>query len=576
MSTPSIPIIVLATISVGYLLSRTFMHHRLPPGPSRWPIIGSVLEMPQSYQWLKFSDWVKIYGDLVYLNAFGQSVIVINSAKVARDLLDQRSSDPQSLPPSLGATEDTLLTSLLPPRSLAMSTPFSAIIVLVTISVGYLLSRTFMHHRLPPGPSRWPIIGSVLEMPQSYQWLKFSDWVKIYGDLVYLNAFRQSVIVINSAKVARDLLDQRSSIYSDRPVLAQPMANLYHHIQVNEARKLVYGVANESATLASQTQLTIGRLIARATYGYHISDPQDRFLTLALIGTENFGQATVPGKWAIDFLPICSGFLQVAKGWRELVYKTWDQYLWSKENLESGTVLLPNLIATALDKLSGPPSKEQEEKISWAAAALTGGGLDTSVSSVLAFFLAMTLNPSVQAKARKEIETVIGSDRLPEIQDKDSLPYVRSIMTEILRWLPPIPLAVPHALRQDDVYNDLYLPKGSIVMPNIWHILHDPEIYANPMEFNPDRYQGLNSEMDKVRDIAFGFGRRVCPGKDFADATLFAIVSTVLATCEILPVLDAGGKPILPEPSHTSGAVIFPTPFNCNVKFRHSMYPMWD
>ncbi|KAF8176425.1 putative monooxygenase [Mycena galopus ATCC 62051] len=462
-----------------------------------------------------------------------------------------------------------------------------------------------MHHRLPPGPSRWPFIGSVLEMPQSYQWLKFSEWAKIYGDLVYLNAFSQSVIVINSVKVAQDLLDQRSSIYSDRPYEPFPRNTLttgpcsagygellvlqpygdnwrqqrkivvqdfgpstirsYHHIQVNEARKLVYGVANESAPLASQTQLVIGRLITRATYGYNISDLQDRFLTLALIETENFGQATVPGKWAIDFLPILkdlpswfpgSGFLQVAKGWRELVYKAWDQYLWSKENLESGTVLLPNLIATTLDKLSGPPSKEQEEKISWAAAVLTGGGLDTSVSSVLMFFLAMTLNPSVQAKARKEIETVIGSDRLPEIQDKDSLPYVRSVMTEILRWLPPIPLAVPHALRQDDVYNDLYLPKGSIVMPNIWHMLHDPEVYANPMEFNPDQYHGLDSEMDKVRDVAFGFGRRVCPGKAFADSTLFAIVSTVLATCEIIPILDAAGKPVLPEPSHTSGAVM--------------------
>ena len=84
------------------------------------------------------------------------------------------------------------------------------------------------------------------------------------------------------------------------------------------------------------------------------------------------------------------------------------------------------------------------------------------------------------------------------------------------------------------------------------HMLHDPEVYPNPMEFDPDRYQGLDSEMDKVTDINFGFGRRVCPGRYLAEGTLFAVAATVLATCEILPIRDNEGNAVLPDISYTS------------------------
>ncbi|KAJ7836642.1 cytochrome P450, partial [Mycena olivaceomarginata] len=152
--------------------------------------------------------------------------------------------------------------------------------------------------------------------------------------------------------------------------------------------------------------------------------------------------------------------------------------------------------------------------------------------------------------------------------DRPSLPYVRSIMTEVFRWQPAAPLGIPHTLRQDDIYDGMHLSKGSLVIPNIWHMLHDPTVFPNPMEFNPDRYQGLDSEMDKITNVMFGFGRRACPGKNFAEATFFAIVSTVLATCEILPVRDSEGHTVVPHVSYSSGTISFPSPFKCDVKCR--------
>lgn len=63
-----------------------------------------------------------------------------------------------------------------------------------------------------------------------------------------------------------------------------------------------------------------------------------------------------------------------------------------------------------------------------------------SASTVLAFYLTMIMNPEVQRKAQAEIDSVVGTDRLPAITDRSSLPYIRSIMAEVLRWHPPVPL----------------------------------------------------------------------------------------------------------------------------------------
>ncbi|KAJ6477642.1 putative monooxygenase [Mycena sanguinolenta] len=494
-----------------------------------------------------------------------------------------------------------------------MSESSTAAILVGVVAVGYVLWKSAPRKsNVPPGPRRWPLIGSVLEMPRRYQWETFSKWAKTYGSIVYVDALGQPLFIINSAKVANDLLDKRSSIYSDRPSLT--MATLsgtahgfgtqsynenwrqqrkivaqafspsgvtrYYALQETESRKLVHGLLDDPSTLASQTQLRMGGIIFWIVYGHHVKDENDPFLTAGLTKIEIFSKSTTPGVWAVDFLPILryipswlpgSGFLRIANEWQKVSKDAvWGPYSWCKNNLATGTVLLPNLCAQHLAEVDGTLSEEQEDRLAWAAAAVLGGGLDTNTSSILTFFRAMILNPSVQRKAQEEIDTVIGPDRLPIIQDRASLPYVRGLITEVFRWQPAAPLGFPHKLSQDDIYNGMYFPKGSVIIPNAWHMLHDPEVYPNPVEFDPDRYRGLDSEMDKVTDISFGFGRRACAGRYLAEGTLFAVVATVLATCQILPIRDNEGNAVLPDISYTSesGTIGFPSPFDCDIKCR--------
>ena len=84
------------------------------------------------------------------------------------------------------------------------------------------------------------------------------------------------------------------------------------------------------------------------------------------------------------------------------------------------------------------------------------------------FLLAMTMYPEVQRKIQAELDSVVGTDRLPTFADRDELPYLATTMKEIIRWGPTTPLGAPHCVEQDDVHDGYFIPKGSIIMPNIW------------------------------------------------------------------------------------------------------------
>jgi cytochrome P450 len=87
-----------------------------------------------------------------------------------------------------------------------------------------------------------------------------------------------------------------------------------------------------------------------------------------------------------------------------------------------------------------PAHKSQLGMIADVAGLVYVAGSDTTVSSVVGFFLAMLINPEVQAKAQAEVDRVVGKDRLPEFEDRKELPYVEALVNECLRWLPVVPM----------------------------------------------------------------------------------------------------------------------------------------
>jgi cytochrome P450 len=164
--------------------------------------------------------------------------------------------------------------------------------------------------------------------------------------------------------------------------------------------------------------------------------------------------------------------------------------------------------------------------------------------------LAMIAYPETQARAQAELDAVVGRSRLPTFADYPHLPYIRAMVKEALRWSPLTPLGVPHQSTQDDWYEGMFIPKGTICIPNLWYMNRDTTIYgADAAHFNPARYLDANGQLAPGRPetkeeghFAYGFGRRICLGRYVANNSLFIDMAIVLWSSKMEGKKDASGK----------------------------------
>ncbi|TDL20089.1 cytochrome P450 [Rickenella mellea] len=458
---------------------------------------------------------------------------------------------------------------------------------------------------LPPGPKPFPLVGNLLDLPKEYDWLHWAKHKALYGPISSVSVFGQTMILINDAQIAYDLLEKKSSIYSDRPSLVfagemcgwadglallhygprfrahrknishiigtkNAVAQFYPLVEV-ETRRFLSRVLAQPDMLHSYIRKLAGAIILKISHGYTI-DPtgNDPLVDLADDALLQFSLAATPGAWLVDLVPILryipdwmpgAGFKRTAKKWYQTVKDLTDKpHAFVRRQMASGNAI-PSYSSALLEM---NPDAEGEFIIKWSAQALYAGGADTTVSALYGFYLAMVLNPEVQKRGQAELDAVVGPDRLPSYEDRSSLPYIEAIVKEVLRWNPVGPMGLPHVSTDDDVYKGYEIPKGSILMANIWQFTHDPVTYHQPFEFKPERFLSAQPERDP-HTLSFGFGRRICPGKELADSSVFLGIAMSLAAFNITKARDERGVEIIPECEFTTGIISHPKPFRCTI-----------
>ncbi|KAI0033060.1 cytochrome P450 [Vararia minispora EC-137] len=450
----------------------------------------------------------------------------------------------------------------------------------------------------PPGPPGLPVIGNMLDLPSANEWVVYRDWARKY---------------VNSVKAANELFDKRSSLYSDRPALTSlteylgfdwsigflpygpkwrslrkalhahfhpAAAKRYEPIEVEATRTLLRNLLEDPGEFREHTRHMAGQVILRIAYGIDVLAQNDPFVALAEKALHAIMLATSFSGSMFDMLPFLkqmpwwfpgASFKKEAEKWRPIIREVVDQpFAATRRAVDQGNAGLSVAGSIITQELCDPLLTPKD-----LPANLYLAGADTTVSAMQTFILAMVLNPEVQCKAQREIDSVLGGKRLPTFGDEERLPYVSALCKEVQRWHPVTPLAIPHRLTEDDVYEGHFLPRGSIVVGNAWAILHNSNTFPHPESFLPEHFlsksQGgtLNDgDVCRPAEAAFGFGRRECPGRFMARASVWIAVANILAAFEIKPLLDKDGHPIPVQEKYTSGIVAYPAPFQCEIQPR--------
>ncbi|TFY77965.1 hypothetical protein EWM64_g6046 [Hericium alpestre] len=180
--------------------------------------------------------------------------------------------------------------------------------------------------------------------------------------------------------------------------------------------------------------------------------------------------------------------------------------------------------------------------------------------------LAFLTNPHIQSRAQDEIDNVVTRTRLPTFDDRSHLPYVGAVVREVFRWHHAIPLSVTRVAGTDDIYDGMFIPKGAQIIPNLWAMTHDSRIYAEPHVFKPERFLLQNGNLnDDESKTSFGFGRRICPGQDLAEATVWITIASFLVVYRISPAKDVEGNDIPVEIAFSDGIASYPHPFESSI-----------
>lgn len=252
--------------------------------------------------------------------------------------------------------------------------------------------------------------------------------------------------------------------------------SVFDRIQETEAAHFLLSLLNSPDDLFSHIRKEAGSVILKITYGYttkaHGYDP---LVELAGKTMVDFAEVTVPGRFAVDIFPFLrflpdwcpgTGFKNTARRMALQLRQCVNQpYEFVKQQMREGKHKI-SFLSQAIEHIGSEAGMETYHR--WSALSMYLGGADTTVASLMTFFLAVIVFPEVQKKAQEELDRVIGSSRLPVSADREKLLYIEAIMKETHRWHPIAPMGLAHSSIEEDVCRGYRIPKGALLMPNVW------------------------------------------------------------------------------------------------------------
>ncbi|XP_035687440.1 steroid 17-alpha-hydroxylase/17,20 lyase-like [Branchiostoma floridae] len=483
---------------------------------------------------------------------------------------------------------------------------------LTTITVGLVtlilikwLNDYVKRWRMPPGPFFWPIIGN-LSLFSGRMYLTFIDLAKTYGDVFSLKLGMTDVVVLNSLDAVKEAFMKKGADFAGRPKMLSmdisseggkdivftdynPTWKLHRKLFHGAIRGYASGQNLQSKvheslkdTIAEFTKMEgqgvnlddylyqlVYNVICSAAFGVRYNMDEENFKTLMKVSkdaAERFGQGFLADVYPLlRFLP--SPTVTACRKMMDQILGIMQCHLEQhKETFD------PSNLRDITDHMIKAQKDAEEEGIQdinsltdthlrQTISDIFFGGTFSSIFSLRWALLYLAVHPEIQEKVAAELDSVVGRDRLPELSDREATPYMEATMHEVMRMASMDPLSLPHATTVDTTLRGYQIPKGTMVMPNLWALHHDPDTWGDPDVFRPERFLDENGKPVKPAALMpFSAGRRACPGETLGKANNFLLLGGLVQNFRF-SISKGEGPPDLTPDEKGGGASCIPSPY---------------
>ncbi|XP_052159877.1 zealexin A1 synthase-like [Oryza glaberrima] len=434
--------------------------------------------------------------------------------------------------------------------------------------------------RLPPGPWRLPLIGSLHHLfGRTLPHRALRDLARLHGPLMLLSFGQAAPVVIASTAIAaREIMRTHDDNFSTRPLstvlkvctrygagmtfvpygehwrqvrkicsleLLSPRRILkFRSIREEEVARLVLAIASSSTpTPTPPAPVNLSKLLSNymtdATVHIIIGqcfrdrDTLVRYVDEAVRLASSLTMADLFPSWRLPRV-MCATTLHRAEVFVESVMEFMDRVI--SEHLEKrscqGGDREEDLIDVLL-RLQAEGNLEFELTTSIIKAIifeLLAGGSEAPITTLQWAMAELMRNPDVMSRAQAEVREAYKEKMKVTEEGLTNLPYLHCIIKETLRLHTPGPFVLPRECQEQCQILGYDVPKRATVVVNIWAICRDAEIWDEPEKFMPDRFEGsaIEHKGNHFEFIPFGAGRRICPGMNFALANMELALASLL------------------------------------------------